>query len=139
MRVQLNSDKNIAIDARLTQFVKREVSNGLKAFTSRLTRVEVFLSDVNSHKPGVRDKRCLMEARPARHRPRVASSKAATVREAIKGAVAKLRSSLQTFYGRMTRTRSLIAPRRSTVKKRPIARKKAARSKRASHKLSPKS
>ena len=137
MRVQLNSDKNIAIDGRLTQFVQREVNSSLKGFVSRLTRVEVFLSDVNSHKAGVRDKRCLIEARPARQRPRVASNRAATVPEALKGALTKLRSSLQTFYGRMAQTRVLAADRRSPAKKRLVTTKKAAAPKRAVRKRGP--
>jgi hypothetical protein len=139
MRIQLNSDKNISVDARLTQFIEREVHGGLKGFISRLTRVEVFLSDVNSHKPGVRDKRCLIEARPARHRPLVASNRAKTVEDATKGALTKLRSSLQTFYGRMTRTRSLVGSKRSAAKKHSLAKKKVAGSKRGARKPSAKS
>jgi hypothetical protein len=143
MRIQLNSDKNIPIDERLTQFIEREVNAGLKGFISRLTRVEVFLSDVNSHKPGVRDKRCLIEARPARHRPLVASNTAKTVPEAAKGALTKLRSSLQTFYGRMTRARAVAAPRRSPAKKQALVKKlvknRVAGSKRAARKRGAKS
>ena len=134
MRIQLNSDKNIAVDARLTQFVEHEVNGGLKGFLNRLTRVEVFLSDVNSHKPGLHDKRCVIEARPARHRPLVASNQAKTVKDATKGALTKLRSSLQTFFGRMTGARLLAVPRRSPAKKQSLMKSEVARSKRVAGK-----
>lgn len=140
MRIQLNSDKNIAVDERLTQFIEREVNGGLKGFISRLTRVEVFLSDVNSHKPGIRDKRCLIEARPARHRPLVTSNQAGTIKDATKGALTKLRSSLQTFFGRMTRaSRSIAGPRRPGAKNQSLVKKKVAGSKRAARKSKAKS
>jgi hypothetical protein len=119
MRIQLNSDKNISVDGRLTEFIEDEVHGGLRGFISRLTRVEVFLSDVNSHKPGVHDKRCVIEARPARHRPLVASSKGKNVKDAAKAALTKLRSSLQTFYGRMEgEVRSLTSAKRSAIEKK---------------------
>jgi hypothetical protein len=57
--------------------------------------VEVHLSDVNSRKFGTHDKICLIEARPAGHRPLTARNGASTVGEAVRGALMKLRSSLQ--------------------------------------------
>lgn len=101
MRVQINSDKNVTVDTRVIQFVRGEVNRSLRKFGSKLTRVEVHLSDVNSRKFGVNDKRCLIEARPARHRPVTATNKAQTVRQAVGGALTKLRSGLETFYGRL--------------------------------------
>jgi Sigma 54 modulation protein / S30EA ribosomal protein len=115
MRIQINSDKNVVVDAQLASLVKGEVNRVLKRFTHKLTRVEVHLSDVNSHKPGPLDKRCLVEARPARHRPLTASSRAAKIEGAVKGALTKLRSSLQTFFGRLGTQRAAgartVAPR----------------------------
>jgi hypothetical protein len=66
VRIQINSDKNVAVDTRLIQFVRGEVNRFLKRFGSKLTRVEVHLSDVKSRsKFGISDKRCLVEARPS--------------------------------------------------------------------------
>ena len=116
MRIQINSDKNVVVDAQLASLIRGDVNRVLKRFTHKLTRVEVHLSDVNSHKPGPLDKRCLVEARAARHRPLTASSRAAKIEGAVKGALRKLRSSLQTFSGRLGKQRAAggartVAPR----------------------------
>jgi hypothetical protein len=101
VKIQINSDKNIAVDTKVVAFVTDEVNRTLKRFTDKLTRVEVHLSDVNSSKFGTHDKRCLIEARPARHRPLTVRSGAPTVRAAVGDALTKLRSSLRTFFGRL--------------------------------------
>lgn len=123
VRIQINSDKNVAVDTRVIQFVRGEVNRLLKRFGSKLTRVEVHLSDVNSRKFGVNDKRCLIEARPARHRPLTANNRAQTVRLAVSGALTKLRSGLETFYGRLeNRGEDTVTPKR---KRPPIGRRRA--------------
>lgn len=123
MRIQINSDKNIAVDTRVIQFVRGEVNRILKRFGTKLTRVEVHLSDVNSRKFGISDKRCLIEARPARYRPLSATSRAQTVRQAVGGALTKLRSGLETFYGRLERRgEDTLTPK---LKRPPIGRRRA--------------
>ena len=52
LRIQVKSDKNVTVDTRVIQFVRGEVNRLLKRYGSRLTRVEVHLSDVNSRKFG---------------------------------------------------------------------------------------
>jgi hypothetical protein len=136
MKIQVNSDKNIAVDTRVVGFVSGELNRSLRRFKDKLTRVEVHLSDVNSHKFGKQDKRCMIEARPARHRPLAVTARAATVRSAVKDSLSKLRSALETFFDRATsrRTSARRAPaarkaiRRTAVKKtaRRTATKKAA-------------
>ena len=101
MRTQINSDKNINVDARVIHFVEGKVDRVLSRFAGKLTRIEVHLSDVNSHKFGTNDKRCVVEARPARHRPLSATNRAPTVRQAVTGALDKMRSALETFFGRL--------------------------------------
>jgi hypothetical protein len=98
MKVQLNSDRTIAVDGRLTHFVEAEANRILSRFAGRLTRVEVHLSDVNGPKAGDVDKRCLIEARPMAARPRSATAKAPTIRSAIDQALGKMRRSLTTFF-----------------------------------------
>jgi len=123
VRIQINSDKNIAVDARVKEFVRGEVNRFLRKFGSKLMRVEVHLSDVNSRKFGINDKRCVIEARPARHRPLNASDRAQTVRQAVGGALTKLRSGLETFYGRLeSRGEDTVTPKR---KRAPIGRRRA--------------
>jgi hypothetical protein len=85
--------------------------------------VEVHLSDVNSRKFGINDKRCLVEARPAQHRPLTATNRAQTVRLAVGGALTKLKSGLETFYGRLeARGEDTVTPKR---KRPPIGRRRA--------------
>ena len=126
MRIQINSDQNVRVDTRLIQFVRGEVNRFLKRFGSKLTRVEVHLSDVNSRKFGINDKRCLIEVRPARHRPLTATNRAQTVRQAVGGALTKLRTGLETFYGRLEKrgerrfSRSIV-PQASAWEIHPLA------------------
>ena len=123
MRIQINSDKNVKVDTRVIQFARGEVNRFLKKFGSKLTRVEVYLSDVNSSKFGVNDKRCLIEARPARHRPLTATNRAQNVRQAVGGALTKLRSGLETFYGRLERRgEDTVTPKRERP---PVGRRRA--------------
>ena len=60
MKIQVNSDKTIAVDASLTRFVEGEVDRVLGRFAARLTRVEIYLSDIDNRKTGKADKRCLI-------------------------------------------------------------------------------
>jgi hypothetical protein len=52
--------------------------------------VNFHLSDVNSHKFGLLDKRCLLEAHPAGRQPLVVTVEAPNVRSAIHAALTKL-------------------------------------------------
>jgi hypothetical protein len=63
MKIQVNSDDTIAVDASLTRFVEGEVSRVLGRFAKKLARAEVHLSDVDNRKTGQADKRCLIEVR----------------------------------------------------------------------------
>ena len=110
MRIQVNSDKNITVDDRVTHFIAFEVNRVLGRFTGKLSRVEVHLTDVNSHKFGMHDKRCLIEARPARYRTMAASDRARTVALAVRGALRKMQNSLQTFFGKVGHRRSKPRP-----------------------------
>ncbi len=126
MRIQINSDKNITVDSRVTGFIEGEAKRALKRFAGKLTRVEFHLSDVNAHKFGTHDKRCLVEARPAGHRPLTVSNAAATVQAAVGGVLIKLRSALQTLFGRSDERRRQDAP--APIRKaRPVAEPKRSR------------
>jgi hypothetical protein len=100
MRIQVNSDKTITVDSRVISFVDSEVKRSLGRFEDRLTRVEVHLSDVNSYKRGSRDKRCMVEARPAGAQPLAVTMAAARVDAAVRGALSKLRRALEAAFGR---------------------------------------
>ena len=136
MKIQVNSDKTIAVDASLTRFVEGEVSRVLRRFAARLTRVEVHLSDVDNRKTGQADKRCLVEARPAGARPLSTSAKATKMASAVGEALGKMQRSLTTFLGRTGRAAAAVsAPvstaRKSVARKATLSTKKKAAAKKA--------
>jgi len=104
LKIQVNSDKNIKVDDRVSSFVRREANHALERFKSKLTRVEFYLSDVNSHKFAALDKRCKVEARPAGRKPLGVTMTAGTVRSAVQGSLTKLQNALEKHFGRLTRT-----------------------------------
>lgn len=122
MKIQVNSDNTIAVDASLTRFVEGEVSRILGRFAVRLTRVEVHLSDIDNKKTGQADKRCLIEVRPAGARPLSASAKATKMASAVGEALGKMQRSLTTFFGRRGRPAAVVSAPVSTAKK-AVARK----------------
>ena len=122
MKIQVNSNNTIAVDASLTRFVEGEVSRLLGRFTAKLTRVEVHLSDVDNKKTGQADKRCLIEVRPAGARPLSASANATKMASAVGEALGKMQRSLTTFFGRKGRPAAAVSAPVPTAKK-AVARK----------------
>jgi ribosome-associated translation inhibitor RaiA len=100
MQIQVNTDNNVEGHQRLADHIRARVSATLDQFSDRLTRVEVHLSDENSSKSGGKDKRCLLEARPAGHQPVAVSHQAETLEEAFEGAAEKLEKRLESTLGR---------------------------------------
>lgn len=141
MTIQVNSDKTIAVDARLTRFIEGEANRVLGRFAGGLTRVEVHLSDIDGQKRGQADKRCVVEARPAGARPLSASATATTMAVAIGAALGKARRSLSTSFGRkgwaaVAKTSAPAAKARAVKKKtvKKAVAKKTAPSKAATRK-----
>jgi Sigma 54 modulation protein / S30EA ribosomal protein len=127
MKIQVNSDKTIAVDARVIRFVQGEAGHELRRFAGKLTRVEIHLSDVDSRKTGQADKRCLIEVRPAGARPLAVDAKATTVSVAIHAALTKMQRRLDTFFGRRGRTAVSSALASTTRKRKAPARRKTLR------------
>ncbi|HUP25946.1 MAG TPA: HPF/RaiA family ribosome-associated protein [Thermoanaerobaculia bacterium] len=101
MQIQINTDSNIDASDELVQELEAVVSRALDRFGTQVTRVEVHLSDENSGKFGVDDKRCLLEARLADLQPIAVSHEAATIQQAAAGAAEKLQRSLESRIGRL--------------------------------------
>jgi ribosome-associated translation inhibitor RaiA len=100
--IQINTDSNIGGDAELVQQITAVVSNSLGRYSEQVTRVEIHLSDENSEKKfGTDDKRCLLEARLAGLQPISANDRAATLEQAVDGAIEKLKRSLDSTIGRL--------------------------------------
>ncbi len=100
MKIQINTDKNIAGDERLNQHAEGVVERALRHLAAHITRVEVHLSDENSAKPGTSDKRCMMEARIEGRQPIAVIHDAANLHQAIDGAAGKLKNSLDHTLGK---------------------------------------
>jgi hypothetical protein len=101
VHIQVNTDENIEGRDALIAGVEAVVTATLGQFSEHLTRIEVHIRDENAGKPGPRDKRCMMEARPTHQKPVAVTHEAATVDEACAGAAKKLRSLLVTHFGRL--------------------------------------
>jgi len=101
MQIQVNTDESVEGREAMAAGVEAVVSATLAQFSEHLTRVEVHISDENAGKGGQRDKRCMMEARPAHQKPVAVTHEAATVDEACIGAAKKLRSLLETQLGKL--------------------------------------
>jgi hypothetical protein len=102
MQVQIHTDSSIHGDPQLTHAVEQAVEGAVQRWTSRITRVEVHLSDTNRHKGGADDKRCLMEARLGGLQPIAVTHQAGTLPEAIDGAAEKLKKTLESTLGRLS-------------------------------------
>lgn len=102
MQIQINSDKNIAMHAKLSSLIESSLHHLLDRFDSHLTRVEVHLTDENGDKNGAQDKRCLLEARPKHHPSLTVTNDSADIQTAVSGAAGKMQRLLETKYGRMT-------------------------------------
>lgn len=64
MQVQVNTDRHIEGSAELITQVEATLEDALSRFGSRITRLEVHLSDESgSQKSDGSDKRCVLEAR----------------------------------------------------------------------------
>lgn len=101
MHIQVNTDRHVDGSIGLTRHIETILKSSLERFSTRITRVEVHLSDENSHKGGTNDKRCLMEARLAGLQPIAVSHLAATLEQAIDGATGKLERALDSRLGRI--------------------------------------
>lgn len=101
MIIQLNTDNNITGSEELSQTVEELISKSLDRFAEQITRVEVHLTDENSHKQGINDKRCMLEARLEGMQPIAVTEHGNTHVQAAKGAIDKLKAALDTAIGRL--------------------------------------
>lgn len=90
MQIGVNCDDQICCDEELMRRVEGVIEGTLARFGDRVFRVEVRLSDLNSEKPGDRDKVCSLEARMDGAAPVIAKHHAPTLTEAIHVAAGEL-------------------------------------------------
>ena len=101
MQVQVHTNDNIQGGESLARWIQDETTTRLARFRENITRVEVFLTDVDAGKSGVNDKRCRLEARPAGHQPITVTADADKVPSAYSSAVEKLIRALDADLGRI--------------------------------------
>jgi len=101
MIIQFNTDNNIQGSERLNEYFEETISNALNRFRSQITRIEVHLADENSSKEGQNDKRCTLEARLEGLQPIAVTSNEDTLEQAVKSALDKLKSALDTAIGKL--------------------------------------
>lgn len=101
MIIQFNTDNNIDGSERLNAYFTTTISDTLERFSSHITRIEVHITDENAQKVGKNDQRCMIEARLEGRQPIAVSDNADTVEKALRGALEKLKASLDTIIGRL--------------------------------------
>jgi len=101
MIVQFNTDNNIKGGERLNDYFETTISDALSRFSNQITRIEVHLTDENSSKEGQKDKRCMLEARLEGLQPVAVSSQENTIEQAVKSALDKLKSALDSAIGKL--------------------------------------
>lgn len=105
MQIQINTDRNIEGRETMAAQVSGIEESALSRFSDRITRIEVHLSDENRDKKGGHDDlRCMMEARLEGRQPVAVSHQAATVDQAVDGAVDKMTSLIDSNLGRQRRS-----------------------------------
>jgi len=102
MKIQFNTDHHITGNEKLRAPLEARISEELSRFSSRVTRLEVHLSDENGDKDGPDDKRCMIEARLEGVKPIAVTHHANTHEQAVEGALDKLKTSLDTVLGRLS-------------------------------------
>ncbi len=90
MQIQVSTDHNIRGNEHLTELVRSAVEASLGHFGEEITRVEVHIGDENGDKSHGDDKKCVVEARPAGMQPVAVTHLAATVEDAVDGALERL-------------------------------------------------
>ena len=101
MIIQINTDKNIAATDKSSAYFDSTISEALSRYSDKISRLEVHLSDENSHKEGLKDKRCMLEARVEGMQPVAVTNQASSTEQALSGALDKLKASLHTIVGKL--------------------------------------
>lgn len=101
MEIQINSDNNLRVSKEYNIQLKQLLSTKLRRFDKYLSRIELYLSDVNGSKDGVNDRKCVIEARIKGKDPLVVTSIDENHDKAIALSLEKLKSSLDSVLGKL--------------------------------------
>jgi len=101
MTIQLNAGNNLTISEEYAEKLKEILSSELDRYIENITRLEVHLSDENSHKEAKDDKKCVLEARLKGRQPVAVTDTGDTYDQAVDNAIEKLKAMLDSILGRM--------------------------------------
>ena len=101
MKIQFNTDKTITGEENQQQYFTSLIEDKLSRFESHITRIELHLSDKNGKKEGQNDIQCVLEVRMEGRDPIAVTCDANSIKDAISGAIDKIKASLDTIIGKM--------------------------------------
>jgi ribosome-associated translation inhibitor RaiA len=101
VQIQVHTDKYVTVSDGLVQHLEDQLESTLSRFSGQIAHVEVHLSDEKAGGPGVSEKRCVMEARPAGKQPLAVTHHAESVGEACNGAAHKLKTLVENRFERL--------------------------------------
>lgn len=102
MDIQINTSNAVDGPRGFTDAMEATTRSRLARFEGRLTRVELHFSDTNAARDTVDDKRCAIEARLAGGDPITVTNEAATLDQAVTGALTKMATALDRHIGKST-------------------------------------
>ena len=105
MFIQINTDNQVESDAERDARIEEQVRQRLARFESRITDVEIHVSDINGPRGGNADLRCTLEARVNGVPPVAVSEEGNTVDRAIIGAAKKAARALDHQLGKLADTK----------------------------------
>ena len=101
MEIEINTAEGVQRSEALDQHIHSKLQRMERIFGDRVTRVQVFLKDVNARKGGV-DQSCTMEARAAGLEPIAVEATEADMYLSVRDAAGKLEKAVEHRIGRKT-------------------------------------
>lgn len=101
MQIQFNIDCKAQGHERTENYFTTVISDALRRFEDKITRIDVRIADENNSKSASDDKRCVLEVHAAGFKPMAVTNHADTMEKAIKGSVEKMKHALEHHYGKL--------------------------------------
>lgn len=101
MLIQFNTDNHVEGHQEFVPDIIAQLESSLGRFATQLTRVEIYLHDMNAERSGSADKRCTIEVKASGYDPVAVSCDAANIMTAFHGARDKAVRTLDRRFGRL--------------------------------------
>ncbi|HYX38907.1 MAG TPA: HPF/RaiA family ribosome-associated protein [Oligoflexus sp.] len=101
MYIQVNAHNSLTAPAKLQSWASEELENALSRFSTKLSRIEVYLSDENQGAETANDIRCSIEAKMDGFPMMAVAHQGDTIGEALLGATEKLQKILDKKIGKL--------------------------------------